>query len=142
MNHCRVLSGKTVSIPAALAIGAIISLSATIVFSTFLVKLINSEILPFEKIGYGIMLLLLTSSFLGAETTYLSVKRRKLMVCTLSGLLFIIILLSITALFFGGQYEAVGVTCALVMAGSISAGLLGFKQKGKGRGHRIKRHHR
>ena len=41
-----------------------------------------------------------------------------------SGLVYFVTLLAITALFFGGQYEAVGVTGLLVFGASTAVGLL------------------
>lgn len=126
-------TGRASSIQAGLVFGAVISLSATMLAAVVLAKLIESEKMPWESVGYGILALLLISSFLGSVSAYSKIKRQRLMVCLLSGFIYFGILLSITALFFGGQYEAVGETAALVFAGSGTAGLLGLKEKRGGK---------
>ena len=129
-------TGLASTVPGGLALGAAVSLGLTLLASAFLAWLVDTEKLPWEKIGYGIMILVLAAAFLGAWTAFARIKRQRLMVCLLSGLLYFGILLSITALFFGGQYEGVGVTWALVLAGSGTAGLLGLRQ---GRGGKPKK---
>lgn len=129
-------TGLAATVPGGLAFGAAVSLGVTLLASAFLAWLVDTEKLPWEKIGYGIMILVLTAAFLGAWTAFQRIKRQRLMVCLLSGLLYFGILLSITALFFGGQYEGVGVTGALVLSGSGTAGLLGLRQ---GRGGKPKK---
>lgn len=126
-------TGRASSIQAGLVFGAVISLSATMLAAVVLAKLIESEKMPWESVGYGILALLLISSFLGSVSAYSKIKRQRLMVCLLSGFIYFGILLSITALLFGGQYEAVGETAALVFAGSGTAGLLGLKEKRGGK---------
>ncbi len=128
------------SMPAGLAVGGCVSLGTTLLLAAGLAKLVDMEILAWENIGYGIMLLLLLSSFLGAMTAFARIKRQRLLVCLVSGGIYLALLLSITALFFGGQYEAVGVTALLVLGGSGAAALLGLCG-GKGRG-RFKPRHR
>ena len=93
-----------------------------------------------ENIGYGVMLLLLTASYAGAALASAKVKRRKGLVCLLTGVGYFALLLAVTALFFGGQYSAVGVTALLILAGSGCAALtpaLGGKRGRKGRLKRI-----
>lgn len=126
-------TGRAVSVPAGLTIGAAVSTISTLMIAIILGKLVDMEKLPWENIGYGIMLLILTASFLGATVAYMKIKRQRLLICLLSGTVYLGILLSATALFFGGQYESVGVTAALILAGSGSAGLLGLKENRGGK---------
>lgn len=142
MTTNRKPTGTAVSIPAGLAAGSIVSLAVTCVSTAVLAKLVDSEKLPWENIGYGIAIMLMLSSFCGAMTAFRKIKRQRLMVCMASGGIYFAMLLSATALFFGGQYEAVGVTALLVLGGSLSAGLLGLRG-GKGRpGSRKRSSHR
>lgn len=131
-------TGRALSIPTGLAIGAAVSVSVTLVMAAMLAKLVDMEKLPWENIGYGIIVLLLLASFSGAMAAYAKIKRQRLLVCIMSGVVYFGILLSITALFFGGQYEAVGVTAALTLGGSAVAGLLGLRDGKKGRGKKIR----
>ena len=116
------------SLPAGLAVGAGCSLAMTLGLTAVLAKLVEAETIPVEKIGYGIMVLLVTSSFAGAMVSFGRIKRQRLLVCGVSGVIYFAVLMSITALFFGGQYSAVGVTALLVLAGSAAAALLGLRQ--------------
>jgi putative membrane protein (TIGR04086 family) len=118
-------TGRAMSMPGGLAVGAAINGVVTISGVMFVAKLIDSGKLAENSIGYCIMILLLMSSFLGAKIASIRIKRQRLVVCALSGVIYFGILLSGTALFFGGQYEAVGVTGALVMSGALAAALLG-----------------
>lgn len=126
------------SLPGGLSIGAAVSMGITLIAAALLAKLVDMEKLPWEKIGYGIMVTLLAASFLGAAAAYGRVKRQRLMVCLLSGVAYYGLLLALTALFFGGQYEAMGVTGALILAGSGTAGLLGLREGRGGKHRRIK----
>jgi len=103
-------TGRAVSMPAGLLFGTLISMGVTLLAVGLIARLASSEYLKETQIGYGIMLTLLAASFAGALAAVGRIKRQRLMVCALSGLIFFLALLSITALFFGGQYEAVGVT--------------------------------
>lgn len=123
-------TGRAMSIPAGLAVGAAVSAGLTVLFTALLAKLLDMETLAWENIGYGIMIMLLLASFFGAIVSYAKVKRQRMLVCAASGAIYFAFLLSITALFFGGQFEAVGVTAMLVMGGSITAGLLGLRSGG------------
>lgn len=136
MTAKRKTTGTTMSMPGGLAMGGLISLGITLAGSAILAWLVDEEMMAMESIGYGIMVMLLGASFLGAVTAYGKIRRRRLLVCAASGLVYIGILLSITALFFGGQYSGVAVTVLLVLAGSVAAGMLGL---GQGRGGRRKK---
>lgn len=135
-------TGRASSMPGGLAIGAAISLVVTILLAAMLAKLIEGQTIAEENMGYGVMVILLAASFLGAMASYGKIKRQRVIVCLLSGALYFGILLSITALFFGGQYEAVGVTGLLVLCGSGAAALLGLHGNSKGRRRKIKVGHR
>lgn len=135
-------TGRALSMPAALAIGALVSLIITVLAAALLAKLVDTERLQWNNIGYGIMLLILMASFFGAVIACEKVKRQRLVISFLSGIVYFGILLSITALFFGGQYEAVGVTALLVLGGSGCAGLLGIREKRGGNPRQKRRHYR
>lgn len=135
----RKVSGKASSMPAGLALGGAASLTATLVIAGILAKLVETEVLAEENIGYGVMILLFISSMLGSVISSVRIKRQRLLVCAMSGVIYMMILLSITALFFGGQYEAVGVTALLVVGGSIVTALLGLNQNGGGKRRKVRR---
>jgi len=136
------VTGKASSIPVGLAVGGFVSMLFTIIGAIAAAWLIGNEKLSENKIGYCAMVLLLSASYLGAWTAAEKIKHRRLYICVMSGLLYYVILLAINALFFGGQYNALGVTALLVLAGSICAALLkgmgsrGGKTRGAIRRHR------
>lgn len=122
-------TGRASSIPGGLAVGAVISILATVFVSAIGAHLVSSEMLPQEQIGYCSIAALMTATILGAVAASGKVKRRKPVVCMLSGLTYYGILLAITALFFGGQYEGMGVTLIIVFLGSGAAALITSKEK-------------
>lgn len=136
------VTGKASSMPAGLAMGGLVSLLMTLLMAACLAKLVDTEVLKEENIGYGVMVLLMASSVLGALTAYGKIKRQRLLVCMLSGAVYMGILLSITALFFGGQYEAVGVTTLLVFGSSMVIALLGLREKRGGNRKKRRGSHR
>lgn len=124
-------TGRAVSMPAGLTMGVSAALLVTLLSAVLIAWMINAEYVAEQKTGYGIMIALMAAAYVGAITASMKIKRRKLLVCTLSGILYFAALLGITALFFGGQYEAVGVTGILVMGGAMLAALIHpFKDRG------------
>lgn len=128
MNSRRV-TGKACSIPVGLLYGNLISLLVTMVLSVLLAFLLDHEKIKWDVIGYGILFTILISSYVGSKASHRKIKRQQLLVCSMSGLLYWGTLLLITALFFGGKYEAVGVTGLLVAGGSVCAGITGNRNK-------------
>lgn len=89
--------------------------------------LIAAERLAESSIGYCAMAIVLLSAALGAAVAVGRIKRRRVYVCAISGLIYYGVLLGMTALFFGGQYQGMGVTALLVLAGCGSVALLGLR---------------
>ena len=129
-------TGRAMTLPGGLAVGLGVSVFVTIAATLILTKLVIGERMQMQNIGYGILILLIAASFLGAMVAQGRVKHRRLLVCILSGVVYYCVLLGSTALFFGGQYSAVGVTGLLVLAGSGAAALL---EAGKGSGRKTRR---
>lgn len=140
VNHK--VTGKASSVPAGLALGGAVSLAMTLTLAALIARLVSTEVLPEEKIGYGVMGLLFISAFGGALMANNRIKRQKLLVSALAGGVYWAMLLSITALFFGGQYEAVGVTALVVMGGSLVTAFLGQRPGRGGKHRKPKTHHR
>lgn len=124
-------TGRAMSFPGGLAVGLAASMSVTVLMTLLLSKLILEGTMAMEQVGYGTMALLLSASFLGAVMAQGRIKHRRALVCLLSGGVYFLGLLAITALFFGGQYSAVGVSGLLVLAGCGSAALI-TARKGRG----------
>ena len=122
-------TGRATSMPMGLMIGATVNLGITLLSVGLIAKLVEGEGIAESQIGYAVMIMLMASAFLGALTAARKIRRQRLLVCALSGLVYFGILLGITALFFGGQYEAVVATCLLVMGGSMLAAITGTPMK-------------
>jgi len=136
MMNIRKASGRASSMPAGLACGALVSILATLILTALIAKLLQTGALAQEQVGYAAMILLLIASFSGAITAQGKVKHRRGLVSMLSGMVYFLILVSITALFFGGQYSGFWATGMLVLGGAASAALLSGNRAGK---HRKKR---
>ena len=133
MTGSRKHSGRTVSVPGGLAAGAAVSAVVTGVGTLTLAWMLNREVVLWEKIGYGILIMVMLSAYLGAKVSYGKIRRQRMMICLMSGVVYFSMLLCVTALFFGGQYEAVGVTGLLVAGGCICAALPGKQRKRAGK---------
>lgn len=136
------MTGRASSVPSGLVYGAAINMGVTLIIAVILAKLVDAEMMACENIGYGVMVLLLVASYLGAFVSSGKIKRQRLLICFMSGLVYFAILLTITALFFGGQYEGVGVTLLLVFSGSMSAAFLSGREKRGGKGLKRSMRHR
>lgn len=131
-------TGRTCSMPMGLAWGAVTSMIITILGTAILAKLVDREILPEEKIGYGIMLMLMLASYMGGKIAWNKIQRQRLITCLWVGGIYFAILLSITALFFGGQYESVAVTGLLILGGVGVAALPAGKNGRGGKRRKIR----
>ena len=137
MVRNRKSNGKAVSVPAGVGIGTVTALAWTLLCAAILAKLMELEKLPETAVGYGAMVILLSASLLGALLAYGKVKSKRLQVSMLTAAAYYLSLLSMTALFFGGQYTGMGVTALLVFGGSGTAVLLGM---GSGNGKKQRRY--
>lgn len=124
-------NGRAKSMPAGLAIGAAAELAITIILSAAAAKLMDMGTAKEGSIGYFAVGILLLSSFAGAVIAATNIKRQKMAVCLLSVLIYYAMLLSMTALFFGGQYQGMGVTALVVLCGGAVA-VLTVVREGRG----------
>ena len=138
MGNNQRVSGRADSIPVGLAVGAVSSILLTIACVTILAKLVDNGKLLWENIGYGIMIQTIGVSFIGAKIAYMRIKRQRLLICLLSGLIYYGFLIATAAIFFGGQYDGMAVTGLLVLAGCVCASLLGLRLRKAGQ-HKIKK---
>lgn len=135
-------TGTAMSMPAGLAVGGVWSLAITIGLSAVIAKLIDGGAVAQGSIGYFVISILLIASITGALQSFRKIKRRRMLVCLISGLIYFCVLLSITALCFGGQYQGVSATGLVVLCGSCCAGLMGLREKKQGRKGKIPALHR
>lgn len=142
MTTARKPTGRTKSMPAGLALGALTAMSITLALSAIGAKLMDMEKIRETGIGYMAMGILLLSAFFGAWVAVRKIRRQKLAVCGLSSLIYYGILLSMTALLFGGQYRGMGVTALMVGCGGGLAALAVNRQGRGGKAGRRKAGHR
>ena len=142
MTMNQKMTGRAASLPGGLAIAGAVSMVATLVIVVTGAVLVSNEIIAFENIGYCSIAALLLGSFLGTITAVHRIKRQKVLIGILSGGVYYLMLLSITALFFGGQYKGMGVTLLVVIGGSLLGVILSNREKGRGRNRRHIKIHR
>ena len=130
------VTGTAWSMPAGLAWGAGISSIITLAGALVSAHLISVGIIAQQRIGYCSMVILLLASCLGAHGAIKRIKHRTMFVSTMAGAIYYGLLLSCTALFFGGIYQGIGATGLVILGGSILALLT--QTKGEGRRNRRK----
>lgn len=124
--------------PAGFALGVSASLLITVLGAALIAKLVDRETIGEGSIGYGILIVMILASWLGSLVSYGRIKRRRAVVCLAAGGIYFLVLLSFTALFFGGEYSGVGVTALLIFCGSMLAVLPGLRQNRGGKRPKIK----
>lgn len=117
MKVKRKTTGTASSIPVGLALGVFVSLLATFAGSALTAWMINNEMIGEESVGYAAIFILVIAAILGALVSVWRIKRLRLQMCMLTGALYFLSLLAITALFFGGQYQGVGTSAIAIVAG-------------------------
>ena len=122
-------SGTAKSMPAGLALGWAVSMGITAVACALLSALILSGKTGWKAMGYGAMVILLISSHIGAAVSCSMIQHRKLLVCILSGVIYLISLAAITALLFGGDFGPIWVTALLIAGGTATAALVHCAEK-------------
>lgn len=134
MNHK--VTGTTSSVPIGLLWGDVVSIVTTIISAAIASKLLDLEMMEWKITGYWIMATLILASFFGACVACHKIRRQRLVISVLSGVTYFATLLLITALLFGGQYEAVGVTSGLVLSGVGVAAMTGGRGGGRKKGRK------
>lgn len=117
-------SGKSVSVPMGLGLSLAMNVVITTVSAVVIAVMVEQGKIAWEAVGYWIMFTILTSSFVGTRVAISSIKTQAFMVAIMSGTVFWVCLLCMTALFFGGNYSSVFETALLIFGGSITAALI------------------
>ena len=113
-------SGKSMGIPAGIAIGTLISLLVSMAGAAISAWLVSSEKIGEGGIGYAAC---------GAWFSASMIKRLRLQMCMLCGGCYLLCLLGMTALFFGGQYQSIGSVIVTILCGSGIVALAPMKKK-------------
>ena len=129
MRVNRKPTGRAVSVPVGLGWGLLTSAVITMSGCLLAAYLINREILSWNHSGYGVMAILLLSAWAGAAVSAGKIKRRRAVMCLGAGTAYFLMLMAVTALFFGGQYSGVGETGLMIFCGSMLGVLTGIREK-------------
>ena len=107
-----------------LAVGAAVCIGITLIGAGICAALISSEAISAGSDGYCALGILLVAVIAGAAIGAGKAKGKRLYVCLLVGVIYLLLLFAMTALFFDGQYEGVGVTALVVFSGTLAAAFL------------------
>ena len=119
-----------------------ISAGWTLVFSLLGAVLVSYEQMAQERIGLWAIVTLVTASALGGVIAAWRIKRYRMQMAGLHGVIYFVFLVLLNLLCFGGQFEGMGVTLTFVLIGSLAAGLLSNRSTGKGSSGRRRKSHR
>ena len=111
------VTGTAKGIPVGLGLGLASSLLITIGGAALTAWMVAGEKIGEASGGYAVIVILVLSSALGALVSTWLIKRLRLQMCMLSGGLYYLSLLAMTALLFGGQYQGMGASAVAVLAG-------------------------
>ena len=112
-------------------VGIAAGLGATILCIAACSWLICAEIIDETCIGYCIIATVLLSSFVSAWVTIKRTKNNNLIMCMITGSGYYAALLTITILFYEGQFTGMMETAMLVLCGSLCVFLCGFRENRK-----------
>lgn len=110
-----------------IGVSLLASILVTIIGAAVGAWLLSTEKIAMENARFIAVVILLLSSMLGALLAISVIKEKRVPVCLISGTVYILSMLAITALFFDGRYSGVGESAMVVFAGVFSVALLGLK---------------
>ena len=122
-------TGTGKSMPAGLALGWLVSMTITAASCGLITWLILSGKTGWGTMGYGAMAILFVASYAGAAAACRMIMHRKLLVCIISGAIYLFSLTAIAALMFGGRLDGVWATALLVAGGTAAAALVHCAEK-------------
>lgn len=127
------VTGTSSSIPVGIALGVLSALAISLIGVAISAYLIHGEIVKQNSIGFAALIILVLAAASGGLVAMSRIKRLRMQMSLLTGACYYLLLLSITALFFGGQYQGMGVAALAVLAGSGLVSFLGMREKKTGK---------
>lgn len=109
--------------------GAMAAFAVTLVCCAVCAWLISKEMIGESATDYCIPVILIVSSFAGGKIAIHRIRERRLITGVIAAAAYVLVLLALTALFFGGQYQAIGVTIPAALSGGAGAAILGNREK-------------
>lgn len=117
------VTGTAMPMALGLALGVGIALLVLTISVALIAWMALGEKIPVPAVGYTAMAAHLLSVCVGGFVASAAIKHRKMIVCLIVGGAYYLCLIGCTAMFFGGQYNGLGVTL-LIVAGA--SGLIGW----------------
>ncbi len=114
-------TGRASSMPKGIAAGVIFAICLTLILGAILAFFISREVIRQENTGYWVMPILFLASGAGSCLSYRKVQHRRMLIFGLTAAIYLVSLMAITALFFGGRFEGFFPTALLILSGSGTA---------------------
>lgn len=121
---------KTGSVGICIFTGIIVCIITALVIISVFAWLISEAYIPEKSTVYVCTSVLIVSTMAGTMTAVIKANEKVLWISLIVAVLFLISLLSCTAMFFGGTYEGIGTTALCVIGSALCTTLLNV-QKGK-----------
>ena len=129
-------TGRSPSVGKAILSGTSTGAATSFLGAAVLAKLLDSEVMKMENVGYGILMIHLLAVFLGVKETLRRAGKAGIWAAAATGASYFLLLLAVNALFFQGEFTGMGVTLLLIAAATAGAVLTEGKRSGKrGRRH-------
>lgn len=117
------------TIPVALGFGLLLSIGVTLALAACSAYLIFAETITEGSMNFCSMITLGVSAAAGAWLAAAKVKSKRMQICLLLGLCYYLLLLSMTALFLGGEYASLASSALAVFLGCGSVAIIGAINK-------------
>ena len=133
--------GNVSNMAAGIGIGLGIGLILTLIGAVILASALTGETMAVEVLGYGVIVVQFIAAFLSSIVAMWCIKSRKMQVSLITAGAYLLTLMALNALFFGGEYAEVGATVLVVaMAGTVAAFIGSSGGKTGKRRHKIRIH--
>lgn len=130
------LTGSQLVTGVAVCVGAMLCITMIFAF------LISKEMIQEQRLGYCAMTVLLFSSIAGVKAGIARNREKKLYIGFLIGLIYIILLLMLTAVCFKGEYRGIWVSIMVILSGCAVSLVTGKSKKTRPKAHGSKSHRR
>lgn len=130
------------SIPVSIFIGIAISILLTLIVAGIAAALLASERIGIQTLSAIASITVVIATGVGSWLSTRLAGKQRMLVCLITGAGYFLLLLAMTAMFFGGSYEQVPIRLLFVLLSSALVGFLGMKGKRNNKIKRLKRTYR
>ena len=127
---------RSVLVGRSLALGVVMSMVVTLICAAAFAAMISAGVIGENMVGYISNGILLLAAVIGSLTGVGKLQEKKLYWCLGIAVIYFLLLLAMTALFFDGRYDRITVTSFVLFLGAIGGAILG---KGKGSGSNLRK---